>query len=56
MTTLIYGLIKFGLSLVFFVPLFFLIGLIDFLNTKGQLNEIEKDLKSLLHWMSGFDC
>ncbi len=49
-------LIKLFLALFLFVPIFMLIGLIDFLNTKGQLNDIETDLKKILHWFSGYDC
>lgn len=55
MANAIYGLFKVVLAFLFMFPLMLVIGLVDFLNSKGQLNEIEKDLKNLLSWLSGGD-
>lgn len=51
MIELIYVLIKIIMALFLGIPLAILIGVVDLINTKGQFNEILKDLKAFMNWM-----
>ena len=52
---LVYFLFKLFLCFFLFLPVFFLMGVLDILNKNNQFDEIISDLKSFLSWlMPGF--
>jgi hypothetical protein len=50
---LIYIIVKIFLAISFLIPLFLLLWIFDTLNNKnGQYNQIVKDLKAIINWLT----